>query len=98
MIEAELVDARDALVAARNTGDGTVQPELAAEWQGRIRRLLDTNPTLAAELRHLLDQDLTPALAATGQVWHGNVRMSGTASGHGQVNQVGQGNITITQR
>ncbi|MEU6955923.1 hypothetical protein [Streptomyces sp. NPDC045714] len=38
------------------TADATVEGELAAEWQGRIRRLSIGRPEIAVELRRLLDE------------------------------------------
>lgn len=101
-VEAELADARSKLVAARTARDEAREHvlvgELAAEWQGRLRRLLTARPEVAAQLRRLLDEELTPALPPAGQMSTGNVEMRAKASGHGRVYQVGQGSQHITER
>jgi len=98
VIEAELVEAREEVVAARAAGDDAVEQALVGEWQGRLRRLLAAHPDLAVELRRLLDEELAPALPAGGQSWTGDVDMRAEASGHGRVYQVGQGEMTIGER
>jgi hypothetical protein len=50
-ITAALDDGRNELLAARSRGDHLVAEELVAEWQGRLRRLLVTDPQVAHELR-----------------------------------------------
>ncbi|WP_432865581.1 hypothetical protein [Microbispora rosea] len=97
VVEAELVEARNEVVSARAAGDDSVERELVTEWQLKLRRLLAAEPTIATELHRLLQDELAPALPQGGQVWSGSVTMSGTASGHGKVYQLGQGNLTITE-
>jgi hypothetical protein len=97
-VQAELVEARAEVLAARADGDDAVGSELVTEWRRRLRRLLTADPTVAAELRRLLDEELTPALSATGQTWAGNVDMRAEASGNARVYQVGQGTQHITER
>jgi hypothetical protein len=98
VIEAEIVEAREEVVAARTAGDDTVEQALVGEWQGRLRRLLASHPDLAAELRRLLDEELTLELPAGDRTWGGDVDMRAEASGHGRVYQVGQGEMTIGER
>jgi hypothetical protein len=97
-VQAELVEARAEVLAARAAGDDAVESELVMEWRRRLRRLLTTDPTVATELRRLLDEELAPALSATGRTWTGNVDMRAEASGNARVYQVGQGNQHITER
>ena len=97
-VEADLVDTRVQVLAARADRDAEAEQELVAEWQGRIRRLLAADPAVAAELRRLLDTELTPALPAGSQVWTGDVHMDATATGHARIYQVGQGTQHITDR
>ncbi|TNH30209.1 hypothetical protein FHG89_08705 [Micromonospora orduensis] len=95
-MEAELIEAHQEAVAARAAGDDSAHGELVAEWQLKLRRLLAADPTVATELRRLLDE-FTPRLPEGGQTWSGSVTMTGTASGRGRVFQIAQGHMTITE-
>ncbi|MFK0115186.1 hypothetical protein [Streptomyces sp. NPDC090994] len=96
-MEAELVQAHDEIVSARAAGNDSMERELVTEWQLKLRRLLAADPAIATELRRLLEDELAPALAEGGQTWSGSVTMTGTASDHGKVYQLGQGNLNITE-
>lgn len=61
-IEAELEEVRGEVVAARQAGDAAVETELAADWQRKLKRLLAADPGQIAELRRVLDEELTPLL------------------------------------
>ncbi|MGW2027989.1 hypothetical protein [Streptomyces decoyicus] len=95
-IEAELADVRSEVIAARDEGDAQAEEELAADWQRRLRRLLRDDPSLADELRRVLDEELSPLLAPAEQSRIGQVQMNATASGHARVYQAG-GNQTIRE-
>ncbi|MEV5012064.1 hypothetical protein [Streptomyces sp. NPDC055692] len=97
VVVAELVDARDELLAAQAAGDAAVAEELSGDWQRKMRRLLAADPSLASELRRLLNEELTPALKATGQTWSGAVTMKSNVSDNGRNYQVGQGTLHITE-
>ncbi|MFJ9470553.1 hypothetical protein [Streptomyces caniferus] len=94
-IEAELADVRAEVIAARDEGASQVEEELAADWQRRLRRLLRDDPSLAGELRRVLDEELNPLLAPADQPRIG-VQMTATASGRARVYQAG-GNQTIRE-
>ncbi|MGY0230923.1 hypothetical protein [Longispora urticae] len=95
VLEAELVDVRAELLAAREAGDATVAEALVGEWQGRLRRLLAADPQVADELRRLLREDLA---APTGdQAWTGDVRQEVKAFDEARVNVVGQGSMTVNE-
>jgi len=75
-ITAALDDARSELLAARSRGDHLVAEELVAEWQGRLRRLLVSDPQVAHELRAELGiLPVTPA--QSGRVNRGSVTSGG---------------------
>jgi hypothetical protein len=101
-VEAELEQARtDIIEAYRTDPEQGRQVELGhiEEWQGRLRRLVVTNPDMVEHLRRWLDDELTPALTAapdTGQKV--TVVLDGRASGRGRVYQVGQGDQHINER
>ncbi|GAB3900884.1 hypothetical protein ACFQ1S_03045 [Kibdelosporangium lantanae] len=86
-VEAELTQARVALVDARETGDDQVERDLIAEWQGRLRQLPVDAAQLAEDLRWLIDQ--LPLSDGTTQTTE-NVQMRARASGHGTVYQAGR--------
>ncbi|MDP9950259.1 MULTISPECIES: hypothetical protein [Streptomyces] len=86
-VAAELTHTRDDL-----TADSGVGEELAAEWQGRIRRLLTERPEVAADLRALLDE-LAPGERAVAPT----VAQRATASGSARVYQAGR-DQHITER
>ncbi|WP_098010990.1 hypothetical protein [Streptomyces sp. sk226] len=86
-VAAELTDTRADLAA-----DATAGEELAAEWQGRIRRLLTERPEVAADLRALLDE-----LAPSERTVAPTVAQRATASGSARVYQAGR-DQHITER
>lgn len=83
-VEAELDATREDLREAQNEGDKETPAELAAEWQGRIRRLLSAHPEVADELRALLVQPQEQPPAAP------TVNQRATASGNSRVYQAGR--------
>ncbi|WP_030740996.1 hypothetical protein [Streptomyces griseus] len=86
-VAAELTHTRDDLAADSGVGE-----ELAAEWQGRIRRLLTERPEVAADLRALLDE-----LAPCERTVAPTVAQRATASGSARVYQAGR-DQHITER
>ena len=85
-VAAELDGNRQDLAA-----DLAAEDELAAEWQGRIRRLLAARPEVAVELRSLLDElapDAAPAPAVVQRA---------AASGDSRIYQAGR-DLRITER
>ncbi|EHM25479.1 MULTISPECIES: hypothetical protein [Streptomyces] len=79
-VAAELDNTREDLAA-----DAGIEGELAAEWQGRIRRLLIDRPQVAEELQRLLDE-----LAPGATVSPATVSQHATATGHSRVYQAGR--------
>ncbi|MEU3435049.1 hypothetical protein [Streptomyces sp. NPDC006863] len=65
--------------------DSSAEGELAAEWQGRIRRLLTERPQVAEELRQLLDELVPGALTAAAPVVQ-----RASADGHSRIYQAGR--------
>lgn len=87
VVEAELADARRALLSAREAGDDSVERDLVVEWQGRLRRLPIEPNELAEDLRRLIAQ-LEPA--AGNQSAGGSIELRASASGHGVIYQAGR--------
>lgn len=87
-VEAELVEARAELLAARDNGDDQIESGLIGEWAGRLRRLLVANPDLVVELRAIVAALPSTPAAVDGQ--SGQVEMRALASGQGRVYQAGR--------
>jgi len=88
-VQAELADSRTDVLAARQAGDEQAELALVGEWSGRLRRLVATDPALAAELRQLLAQ-LNAVLADVDPAHSATITMQATAFGHSRVNQAGR--------
>jgi hypothetical protein len=84
VIARELEATRDDLLAAQAEEDEHSEAELAAEWQGRIRRLLAAHPEAADHLRALL-AELAPEVPPAP-----SVTQHATASGNARVYQAGR--------
>ncbi|MFI5544722.1 hypothetical protein ACIA6E_13220 [Streptomyces sp. NPDC051815] len=80
----QLDTSRQDLLDAQADGDEETAREVAAEWQGRIRRLLVAHPELVSPLRSLLTE-LDPGTPATT-----TVVQHATASGSSRIYQAGR--------
>lgn len=90
-VTGELEATRDDLLRAQGDGDSRTEAELAAEWQGRIRRLLAAYPDAASQLRALLAE-------LSAQVPPGPaVRQQAIASGNARIYQAGR-DQTVNRR
>jgi hypothetical protein len=89
VVQAELADSRDAVLAARSAGDQQAERDVEIEWRGRLRHLAATDPSIAGDLAVLLE-NLRTALSASEQGPSGHIEMHARASGHGQVYQAGR--------
>ncbi|MER6166702.1 hypothetical protein [Streptomyces violaceorubidus] len=90
----ELEAGREELLLARQAGDDEAEAGLAAEWQGRVRRLLLARPEVADELRTLLDE-LASALPEEPQERH--IHLRAHATGSARIYQAGR-DQHITER
>jgi hypothetical protein len=90
-LEAQLGEARSDVLA----GDPTVAADLTTEWKRKLLHLLQDDPLLEAELRRVLDEQLTPLLPAAEQQRVHKISMTATASGHARVIQAGH-DVKIT--
>jgi len=93
VVEAELAETRDAAVEARRCGDTNAQQDLVDEWQSRLRRLVATDPDLAADLRSLVADWSRPG---TDSGSAGQVDLRIHASGHSRVTAAGR-DIYVTE-
>lgn len=73
---------------ARQAGRADTEQALTGVWQGRLQQLLLDDPGLAAELRRVLDNTLTPALTPAEQARIGTLIMTGSSHGSSTFNQV----------
>jgi hypothetical protein len=73
-IETDLDETRAEVMAARTAGDRAAEAGLVADWERKLRRLLDADPALGSELRRVLDEELAPLLPAGGQAGLRNIQ------------------------
>ena len=73
-IETDLDETRAEVIAARIAGDRASEEGLVADWERKLRRLLDADPALGIELRRVLDEELAPLLSAGEQARLVNVQ------------------------
>jgi hypothetical protein len=89
MIDGELEESRQELMSARARGDDQAEAELMAQWQGRLRRLLATDPDIASALRDVVYE--LEESASRLNIRTERIKMNAKATGHGRVYQQGQG-------
>lgn len=89
MVARELEETRTLVLAAQEGGDQATSPELQGEWQGRLRRLLVAHPSVADDLRALLEE-LDAGTRAGDQNSVQSMRMNARATGNGHVYQAGR--------
>ncbi|MGH3815425.1 MAG: hypothetical protein ACRDUV_23740 [Pseudonocardiaceae bacterium] len=87
-VEADLEGFRGQVLDARQAGRTEIEQALTGVWQGRLQQLLLDEPAVAAELRRVLDDTLTPALAPPEQARIGTLIMMGSSHGSSTFNQV----------
>ncbi|MFC4010862.1 hypothetical protein ACFOY2_26785 [Nonomuraea purpurea] len=97
IVEAELVEVREQVLEARRDGDADTEQALAGAWQVRLQQLLRADPSLAVEIRRMLDEVLTPSLDPTSRERIGSLVLKAKASGRGRVYQAGR-DQTIHER
>ena len=88
-IGTELDELRERVLAARRDGDADTERALEGVWQLRLQELLRADPALAAELRRVLDQVLTPALTSAEQARVGTIIMTGSSHDSSTLTQIG---------
>jgi len=93
-VEADLEGLRAQVLDARQAGRADIEQALAGVWQGRLQQLLLDEPTLAAELRRVLDESLTPVLTPAEQTRIGTLIMTGSSHDSSTFNQVAGNQIT----
>ncbi len=89
-VDVALAQARTRVLAARQADDASGERALVAGWQDRLQALLSADPSLAGELRRLLDEELAPVLPAGQPSRTESTVMKAKASGHGRVYMAGR--------
>ena len=85
----ELDELREQILLARREGDTSTEWALEGAWQVKLQQLLRADPALAAELRRVLDQVLTPALTPAEQTRVGTIVMTGSSHDSSTFTQIG---------
>jgi hypothetical protein len=85
----DLGELRRQALQAHTDSDTVTEQALEGAWQLKLQELLNADPALAAELRQVLDQVLTPALSAAGQARIGAILMTGTSHDSSTFTQIG---------
>jgi hypothetical protein len=88
-IGTELDEMREQVLLARRDGDTATEMALEGAWQVRLQQQLRADPALAAELRRVLDQVLTPALTPAEQARIGTIIMTGSSHDSSTFTQIG---------
>ncbi|MFS7873075.1 hypothetical protein ACEYXF_07020 [Streptomyces asiaticus] len=84
-VAGELAQTHEELLAARISEDPQTETELQAGWQGRVRRLLLADPSVAEEFRVLPDE-VSPQDSTGSNAVH----MHAHVTGNGRVYQAGR--------
>jgi len=87
-VEADLEGLRGQVLDARQAGRADIERALTGVWQGRLQQLLLDEPAVAAELRLVLDDTLTPMLVPAEQARIGTLIMMDSSHGSSTFNQV----------
>jgi hypothetical protein len=77
-------------VAAQAGDDAGAVSALAASWDQRLRKLMETDPDVTAELQAVLEDVLMPVLGPADRRQVANIIMTASASGEGRVYQAGR--------
>jgi hypothetical protein len=89
-VQAELEESRAEVLAARQTGDAQVELALVGEWNGRLRRLVVTDPQLADELGRVVEELRSALVAEADPPRDATITMQARTSGNSRVNQAGR--------
>jgi hypothetical protein len=85
----ELDALRQEILQARRDDDTGTEKALEGAWQLKVQQLLRADAGLAGELRRILDEVLTPALAPAEQARIGKIVMTGTSHDSSTFTQIG---------
>ncbi|MCZ4125139.1 hypothetical protein [Streptomyces sp. H39-S7] len=89
-VGSDLAAARPQVLAARVAGDRDVERALIGAWQLRLQQLVAAGVIRPADLRSLLDEQLTPVLPPEEASAVGSLVQRATASGDARIYQAGR--------
>ncbi|MEO3783728.1 hypothetical protein ABGB12_10380 [Actinocorallia sp. B10E7] len=75
---------------ARQSGDSEAEQDLVLSWQAWLERLLREDPSLAKELKRILDEELVPALRAAEPARVTSTTMRAKSSDQSRIFQAGR--------
>ncbi|AWL42273.1 MULTISPECIES: hypothetical protein [Streptomyces] len=93
-VDEDLVETRAQVLAARDAQEAEIEQTLVTDWQLRLQALMRADPSVADDLRRLLDAELRDNDARPAS---GTVAMRAEATGSGRVYQAGR-DQHITER
>jgi hypothetical protein len=67
IVTSELETVRSRILTAREAADEATEQALVGAWRLRLQQLLEEDPSLADDMRRLLDEHLAPALPGEEQ-------------------------------
>jgi hypothetical protein len=88
-VEAELDELHEQVLAARRDKDVGTEKALEGAWQVKAHQLVRADASVTVELRRVLDEVLTPALAPAEQARVGQIIMTGSAHDSSTFTQIG---------
>jgi hypothetical protein len=88
-VEAELGELHEQVLAARRDKDVDTEKALEGAWQVKAHQLVRADASVAEELRRVLDEVLTPALAPAEQARVGQIIMTGSSHDSSTFTQIG---------
>lgn len=88
-VDAALVECRNRVTSARRGGDRQAESRMVDAWGARLTALLEDDPSLADELRRLIDEEIAPLLPRADGTRSESHDFRAEASGHGRVYQAG---------
>lgn len=88
-IGTELQELREQVVLARRDDDTDTEKALGGTWRLRVQQLLGADPSATADIEHVLNQVLLPALAPAEQSRIGTIIMTGSSHDSSTFTQIG---------
>lgn len=88
-ISSDLTVLREQVLQARRNDDAATERALEGAWQLKLQQLLEDDPSLAAELKEVLDRVLAPALTSAEQSRVRSIVMHATSRDSSTMYQIG---------
>ena len=88
-VGADLDELREQVLQSRHDKDADTEKALEGAWQLKAHQLVRADPSAAVELRRVLEEVLTPALAPAEQARVGQIIMHGSSHDSSTFTQIG---------